>query len=481
MRRALVLLAVGIAAASGACGDGRGGGDRRGDGEASATSPATRPSAQRRAVPRLRGTRPCAGAGGFACSTLAVPLDRRGRVRSVLRLAVAVQDVARAPRGVLVVLSGGPGQPGVPFAERAVARLGAGAAGYRLVLLDQRGTGAGALRCPRLQAVMGTSDLTVPPPAAVTACARGIGPRRVHFATADTVADLEDLRRALAIRRLTLAGTSYGTFVAARYALAHPARVGRLVLDSVVPHDGVDGVDTASLRATARVLRAACRAERCGTDPARDLAAVVRRDRDGPALLDALVALSVGEPSFPGVPEALRSARAGDRGALDGIMAAVGRAQRAPASVLSQGLHAATLCAESRFPWSPDEPVARRRAALARSRAALRARPRTTFPFDAATATGNGFVRTCLPWPPVPGEGPVPGRLPRVPALLLAGDRDLSTPLEWAREQLARTPRGRLLVARGAGHGVLRQIGDGPVRRTLMRFLQAPAGRESGP
>lgn len=470
MRSALVPAAIGLALAFGGCGGDETRGDRPRD-RAPAPSPATTAGGPP-PPPRLRGARACPRADGFACSTLTVPLGRRGRDRGVRRLAVAVQDGAQAPRGVLVVLSGGPGQPGVPFAERAVGRLGAAAAGYRLVLLDQRGTGARALECPRLQAVMGTSDLTVPPPAAVTACARRIGPRRVNFTTADTVADLDDLRRALRVGRLTLAGTSYGTFVAARYALAHPARVERLVLDSVVPHDGVDGVDTASLRATARVLRAVCRAERCGSDPARDLAAVVRRDRDGPALLDMLVALSVGEPSFPGVPEALRSARAGDRSALDGIMATVRRAQRAPASVLSQGLHAATLCAESRFPWSPDEPVARRRAALARARAALR--PSGTFPFDAATATGNGFVRTCLPWPPVPWEGPVPGRLPRVPALLLAGDRDLSTPLEWAREQLARTPGGRLVVARGAGHSVLRQVGDGPVRRALVRFLQAP-------
>jgi pimeloyl-ACP methyl ester carboxylesterase len=473
-RRAVALrrtTAAGLAAAGLLAGCGGGDGER---GEAQGHTPAPSTAAASRAAPapRLRGTRPCPAADGFACSTLAVAFDRRGSDRRVLRLAVAVQHVARAPRGVLVVLSGGPGQPGVPLAERAVARLGAAAAGYRLVLVDQRGTGARALRCPRLQAAMGMSDLTVPPPSAVTDCARRLGPGRVHFTTADTVADLDDVRRALGARRLTLAGTSYGTFVAARYALAHPARVGRLVLDSVVPHDGVDGVDPASLRATARVLRAVCRAERCGSDPAGDLAAVVRRDGDGPALLDMLVALSVGEPSFRNLAQALGSARAGDRSALDRMMAAVRRVQRAPASVLSQGLHAATLCAESRFPWAPDQPVARRRAALARARDALR--PRETFPFDAATAAGNGFVRTCLPWPPAPRERPVPGRLPRVPALLLAGDRDLSTPVEWAREQLARTPRGRLVVAPGAGHGVLRQVGEGPVRRALVRFLQAP-------
>ena len=387
-------------------------------------------------------------------------------------LEVAVQD-APARRGVLVVLSGGPGQPGVPFAARISQRLGAGARGWRLVLLDQRGTGAGALRCPALQRAVGTSDLTVPPAGAVTACARRLGARRTHFTTADTVADLDDLRRTLHAPRLSLLGTSYGTFVAERYALAHPRRTGRLVLDSVVPHAGVAATGTEPLRAAGRVLRAVCRARRCPGDPVADLTFAVRRFRLGVQLYDVLTALSVEAPGFPGVPAALHAARRGDPRPLRALVAAVTRAQRAPAGFLSQGLHAATLCAESRFPWPVDLPVARRAPLLARARAALRARPRSTAPFDAATATGNGFVAQCRPWPPVPRPAPVARDLPAVPVLLLAGDRDVSTPLAWAREEAARAPRGRLVVAHGKGHGVLRQVPAGPVHRAVVRFLQA--------
>ena len=247
----------------------------------------------------------------------------------------------------------------------------------------------------------------------MTACARRLGARRTHFTTADTVADLDDLRRALRAPRLSLLGTSYGTFVAERYALAHPRRTGRLVLDSVVPHAGVVATGTAPLRAAGRVLRAVCRARRCPGDPAADLAVVVRRDRLGVELYDALTALSVQAPAFPGVPEALHAARGGDPAPLRALLAAVARAQRAPAGVLSQGLHAATLCAESRFPWPVDLPVARRSAPLARARAALGRPPAATAPFDAATATGNGFVAQCRPWPPVPRPAPVARDLPR--------------------------------------------------------------------
>ena len=114
----------------------------------------------------------------------------------------------------------------------------AGVTGWRIVAIDQRGTGAGALRCPALQREMGASDLTPPTPGAVRACGARIGPERRFFTTTDTVADLELLRRALGVDRIALDGTSYGTYVAERYALAHPDRVDRLVLDSVVPHAG---------------------------------------------------------------------------------------------------------------------------------------------------------------------------------------------------------------------------------------------------
>jgi fermentation-respiration switch protein FrsA (DUF1100 family) len=45
-------------------------------------------------------------------------------------------------------------------------------------------------------------------------------------------------------------------------------------------------------------------------------------------------------------------------------------------------------------------------------------------------------------------------RLPNVPILLLAGDRDLITPIEWARHEAAGAPRATLLIVAGAGHSV---------------------------
>ncbi|HEX7298862.1 MAG TPA: alpha/beta fold hydrolase, partial [Solirubrobacteraceae bacterium] len=321
---------------------------------------------------RLTGSEPCRHARGFTCSTLRVPLDHGGRVPGTVDLRVAAADNADAPRGVLVVLTGGPGQGGVDYVPRVRARMRAVLRAYRLVMLDQRGTGAGALRCPALQRAVGTSDLTVPPKGAVEACARQIGPARRFYSTADTVADLEMLRAALGADKLTLDGTSYGTFVAERFAIAHPDRVARLVLDSVVPAASLDGLEVDGMHETARVLRSVCRAQRCPGDPAADLAAVVRARHDGPELYDTLVAMSVGAPSFPGVLAALRAARRGDAQRLERIVRGVRRAQRAPAEVLSQGLHAATLCADLRPPWGDAAaPRAGREAALRRAAAGV--------------------------------------------------------------------------------------------------------------
>jgi pimeloyl-ACP methyl ester carboxylesterase len=448
------------------CGGG-GGGGRAAAGKATTSSPA--PRTQQAPAPRLAGSHPCRIAPRLVCSTLSVPLDHSGGVPGTLRLRVAAADNAGAPRGVLLFLTGGPGQPGVPFGPLVRRRFARERRAYRLVFIDQRGTGTHALRCPALQRAMGTSDLTVPPPRAVTGCARRLGPRREFFSTADTVADLDDLRAALGEQKLTIDGVSYGTFVAERYAIAHPAHVARLVLDSIVPADSLDGLEVDGMRASARVLRAVCRAEGCPSDPVADLAAVVRRYHNGPALYDTIVALSVGAPTYPGVATVLREARAGRPRPMRNLIAAVRGAQRAPAGVLSQGLHAATLCADLRAPWgSPSAPFAARLAAVRRAVSAS-----NPYPFDRATVAGNGFIRTCLRWP-APARRPAPpvGRaLPPVPALLLAGDRDLSTPLQWAREQAARTPRGRLVIVHGSGHSVQSRDRSGVARRAVTRFL----------
>jgi pimeloyl-ACP methyl ester carboxylesterase len=418
----------------------------------------------------LHSSHACPGVTGYTCATLDVPLDRANPARGTLHLQVGMGDNVRAPKGVLLVLSGGPGQPGLPILDGYVSRaLSAERSQYRIVVFDQRGTGAGALDCKALQRQMGSSDLTPPTARAVRACARKLGTRRAFFGTDDVVADMEALRQALGVEKWSLDGISYGTYVGERYGLAHPSHVSKLVLDSVVPQVGlITDLGVVEFAAAKRVLHSVC-----GAGCVADLAAVVRRDHLGPQLLDALTFDSIADPTFRkywDVPAALHAARRGNRTALDQFLAAASGFQRnTPAAALDQGLHASALCADWRYPWgSSAAPLAGRTAKL--RAAAARFPARKLYPFDAQTAAGNGFVRQCLPWTPTTPTPQPHGKL-LVSTLLVNGNHDLSTPLAWARQQLALTPHGKLVVVPGAGHSVQSRAVSNVGRAAVARFL----------
>jgi pimeloyl-ACP methyl ester carboxylesterase len=416
----------------------------------------------------LHGAHPCPGANGYTCATLDVPLDHAHPGRGTLHLQVGMGDNVHAPRGVLLVLSGGPGQPGLPIVHGFVSRaLSAEQGQYRIVVFDQRGTGAGALNCKALQREMGSSDLTPPSASAVRSCARKIGARRQFFGTDDTVADMEDLRQALGVKTWALDGISYGTYVGERYGLAHPSHVSKLVLDSVVPQVGETDLGIAEFAAVRRVLHSVC-----GAGCLADLATLVRRDHLGPRLFDALTFDSIADPTYRNlwnVPAALHAARHGNWQQLKTFLAAAARFQRYPANLLDQGLHASTLCADWRFPWGTSAaPLAGRAAKL---RAAVERIPaRKLYPFDRRTASGNGFVRQCLPWAPT-RPTPLPHGKLRVQTLLVEGDHDLSTQLTWARQQHALTPHGKLVVVPGAGHSVQSRAVSDVGRKAVAHFL----------
>jgi pimeloyl-ACP methyl ester carboxylesterase len=412
----------------------------------------------------------------FSCGSLEVPLDHGllpgPRTDGRLTLRVAVADNADAPRGVLVWLVGGPGEPGVPLTaditsgfDPAVLR------DYRLVFVSGRGTGEGALRCPALQDSVGDSDFAVPPPGSIAACAEAIGENRRFFATADTVADLDLVRQALGVDKVSLDGASYGSFVAERYAITYPDRVSRLVLDSVVPHDGFDLLFVNGMARTAEVLRLVCREIACTTDPAGDLSELVHRRHDGVELLDTISGLSSGKPDLNGVPAALHSAVLGDPAALDALVAQGKKDAATSADHLSQGLHTTAICQDMPGPWgAANTPVAGRVATA--GVIAGRLPDAAFFPYDRDTALGNGQMVACEQWPTTPIVPFPPGRdLPAVPVLVLAGDHDLNTPLSDAKAEVARAPRGHLVIIPGSGHITQDHANGAGGREAVRQFL----------
>lgn len=193
---------------------------------------------------------PCADqeliAAGAECATLTVPVNHAVPDGPTIGLAISrirATDPARR-RGVLLFNPGGPGGSGLAYPAALRSTLGDVAGRYDLIGFDPRFVGRSApLDCG---------------PTALANLARGAGldrsgfdesvrysadfARRCHqrnaavlpyAGTPDVARDLDVLRAALGERRLSYYGVSYGADLGAVYTELFPARVDRMVLDSV--------------------------------------------------------------------------------------------------------------------------------------------------------------------------------------------------------------------------------------------------------
>jgi pimeloyl-ACP methyl ester carboxylesterase len=344
---------------------------------------------------------------------------------------------------------------------------------HDVVSVDARGTGRSrVVDCRSLQ-----GDARTRSGAGAAACAARLGRRRGAYVVREQVADLEAVRRALRVPRIDLLGTSYGTRVALRYAQAHPARVGRLVLDSVVPPEGPSPVAAEILGAMPRVLGDLCAAARCrryAGDLTAEVGSLVAALRSAPlraaipdgrgrprrhaidrvGLLDLLLEGDFSQGLRDALPAAIAGARRGDPAPLLRLhRLAVAASSRPVLRSFSVGAYAAGSCEDLSLPWDPAaDPQTRARQAAER----LTAQGEGAFaPFDVQTVVDADFLALCRGWPAPrvqadpAAEAAVP--LPAAPMLLLSGAEDLRTPVEEARAVAARAPRARLLVVPRVG------------------------------
>jgi pimeloyl-ACP methyl ester carboxylesterase len=435
---------------------------------------------------------PCRGpANAAVCTTMTVPLDRSGALPGSVRLRVG-----RLPGGTgrptLMYLSGGPGSAGLEEMTSVADYVPPLQERYRVVGFDQRGTGySGLLRCPRLE-----RDPRLRSVAAGEDCARRLGAARTHYTTPDSVADMEAIRQALGVERLTLFGISYGTELALAYARAHPDHVERLILDSVVDPDDRDPFGLAGFRAMAPTLAALCPRGCQGLtdDPARDLAELAARLRAKPmrgfdydargrrhrrvlgptALADLMYDADYNPPMRSGVPAAVRAALGGDPAPLLRLVAEGDTVAELPSPRSFSSARYATVCEETPLPWDRGTPLGDR-LAVARERAAALGAAAFA-PFDLTTAAADE-IGLCLHWPDVP-SGATPagsGGYPAVPTLILQGGEDLRTPPEGSARVAAAIPGSERVVVPGVGHGV---VGGDPSNcglRALRRFIAGAA------
>jgi pimeloyl-ACP methyl ester carboxylesterase len=411
------------------------------------------------------------------CAKVTVPLDRTGLAPGQIALHVERSLASGMPRGVMLLVAGGPGQPsaGVFALRESAAGFHRLFPGYTLAAFDPRGTGQSSpLSCPGIQELFSTQTDDGEASVLAAACGAMLGDNRRFYSTRDHAEDLEAVREQLGVDRIAIWGTSYGTKLGLNYALAHPDRVERLLLDSALPPEGHKPFGGDTLQGLPAALSSFCAADACraatpdfagdvvrlanqlGAKPITGRVLVPGGSRverlDGVQFLELVVEADLNPGVAAVLPAAVRAALRGDPRPLLRLNLVVGLGM-VPTESLNAALFTATVCDDGPFPWGADTPVADRQRLIDAAIAALA--PGSLGRFGTwATRFGNEVF--CQQWPAhsaAPAFTPLP--LPNVPVLVLAGDRDSRTPVSGASSVASRFPQGRLLVVPGVGHSVL--------------------------
>ena len=190
--------------------------------------------------------------GEVKCATLKVPLDYAKPAGQTIRISVDKVPAKGARRGSLLVNPGGPGGSGYDYAAAAdFIVTGKVRRSYDVVGFDPRGVQRSQpITCvddaglDKILAADPTPDDKAEQQSAQAAakqfgqdCKAKAGPLLGHVSTVEAAKDMDVLRAAVGDAKLNYLGKSYGTFLGATYADLFPTRVGRMVLDGVVPPD----------------------------------------------------------------------------------------------------------------------------------------------------------------------------------------------------------------------------------------------------
>jgi pimeloyl-ACP methyl ester carboxylesterase len=192
--------------------------------------------------------------GAAKCAGLTVPVDYAKPDGPTIKLAVDKVPATGKSKGALVVNPGGPGGSGVDYAAAAVSGYVVSKtvrSSYDVVGFDPRGVQRSApITCygdaqmdkylaadPTPDDVAEQKETAAESRAFGDACAAKSGNLIKHVSTVEVAKDMDVLRAALGEQKLNYLGKSYGTFIGSTYAGMFPKRVGRFVLDGVVPPD----------------------------------------------------------------------------------------------------------------------------------------------------------------------------------------------------------------------------------------------------
>jgi pimeloyl-ACP methyl ester carboxylesterase len=211
------------------------------------------------------------------CYRLVVPENWDDPSGDTIELHVGVFSAGDDPVSTVVYLEGGPGGSALELATLGWSQAWADiAAGHRLVIFDQRGTGQShpSLQCDEVLAAVYDSlalsgdqenDVALE---ALEDCFERLRRDGVDLSAYNSVQsahDVEALRNALGEDPWDVLGVSYGTRLAQTLLREHPEGIRSLVLDGVLPIDASHaGVPTTAARSIGLLI------DSCTTDPTCD-------------------------------------------------------------------------------------------------------------------------------------------------------------------------------------------------------------------
>ena len=501
------------------CGEGGSGGSKPGDGGTGGTGGT--PGTDAGAPPRNDGGAPPAAMPGVPgvftempcpfmralprparCGFVGVPEVRGpGAPDKTIKIFVVIlkSDSPTPQPDPLVFLQGGPGGGGSALVDSGAAEskgpFGPALAKRDLVVIDQRGTGRSQplLDCPEVNMAammppgmggmgMMMGDVALAPLGKCRERLIGLGINLDSYDTVAAAADVEDVRKALGIAQWNLLGASYGTRLALEVFRQHPAGVRTLILDSVAPPD-VDLIGDAPngyARALERVFESCAAQPTCNTAYPQLRQAFVTAVTSLEAMPASILfgAVPVNATTFvylvtnflsvpemtADLPEVIFQAKDRKFSALEMFllnMLTRGGGGGAAAAV-SMGLHLSVMCADF-MPFTSKEAIETRGMMVAADLRKYLLEYSRPYPERCR-------VWNVMPSPPATNQ-PVTGP---VPALVLAGQIDPATPVEWAKKAAMALPMSQFFELRGTGHGAIRN----PCATDLVaKFLDAPQAK----
>ncbi|MEV4129714.1 alpha/beta hydrolase [Nocardia sp. NPDC049707] len=186
---------------------------------------------------------------GVQCAVVSVPMNYADPGGARIELTVSRIAATGVRRGVIVANPGGPGADALDYWARRIDSMPAELdAHYDRVAVQPRGLRwATPLRCDS-QTASAASKSAEGDQVSLgggnrddikKACDAALPGYLDTITTESTARDLDEVRAALGMDRISYLGTSYGTYLGAVYASLFPSRVDRMVLDSNVNPDWV--------------------------------------------------------------------------------------------------------------------------------------------------------------------------------------------------------------------------------------------------